>query len=667
MQAQYPAPITDFQVKFWRYTIKDLGRIAVPALIGLAVAGLPGAVAGATAGIGFAELTIRGKPIDQLLLIYIRNHFEHSNIEAEFEVQDDVIVLDNGTVVGIVAVDSIDLDMASNRDWKVNRDTVADLYRVIEQPVEIHSRKRTTDLSGYQCIRDHAVTTDHYIVIKEYPEPESLLPWEDTDTADLETRVETVNDRCRLIRNSLNAGDLSADHVTGSRLQNTVQQLELSDVSLYNRQYIVEDRSYRRVLAIAEYSEEHGPGLLSDILNIETPGFVDVIQTIKPVSERQRKKLSRMIGRMHAESLATPDPIRSSGIDRKLQDAQNLIDVEQSGDERLVNAAAYIIVRGDSWEQVSDTAEEVTRLLRRYNIEYEEPWFETPQAVQTESPLHGDRLDQSMIMPSRSAASSFAFSTHDKIEENGVSFGIDTRNEMPVVLNRYSWEAGHITRMGKIGSGKSYFAKLSLYRSWQAYKNLHVYIIDPKQEYGSIVDAMNGETVLLDQTSLETLDTGTVTRYTVTDRSKDNTDLLTKALRHVYREASEDTTQTIVLVDETHRLLSDTTGRTALGELVREGRDRNISVEMITQNASDFTRSQEGRDILKNVNCYIFMQHQDVNTGVTDFFNLSPREAVSLRRLRTGTDLPFSEAIIRGPVNTKLRIESTADEHDLLT
>jgi len=114
-------------------------------------------------------------------------------------------------------------------------------------------------------------------------------------------------------------------------------------------------------------------------------------------------------------------------------------------------------------------------------------------------------------------------------------------------------------------------------------------------------------------------------------------------------------------------LLSHPEGRAALGELVREGRDRNISVEMITQNASDFTRSQEGRDILKNVNCYIFMNHQDVETGVSNFFNLSPRETVALRRLRTGTDLPFSEAIIRGPVNTKLRIEATEQEHAAIT
>jgi hypothetical protein len=370
---------------------------------------------------------------------------------------------------------------------------------------------------------------------------------------------------------------------------------------------------------------------------------------------------------MRAESVATPDPLRRSGIDRKLADAEDLLDIEGSGSERLVNAAAYIVVRGDTREQADETLEEVKRLFRRFNVEHEEPWLETPRSVQTDSITRRDGLARDLMMPSRSAASSFPFSTHDKIEDGGVSFGIDTRNAMPVILNRFAWEAGHVARMGKTGSGKSFFAKLVLIRSWQNYSDLQIYIIDPKQEYAGIVDFMQGETVVLDSANLSEIETGSVARYTVAEQSRDNTDLLAEAIRHVYRKASEDRRKTIVLVDEAHRLLSDTDGRKALGELVREGRDRNVSVEMITQNAADFTRTQDGKNILRNVDCYVFMRHQEVETGVSDFFDLSQREAVELGRLRTGSDVPFSEAIIRGPVNTKLRIESTDSEHQLLT
>ncbi len=656
VKAQYPAPITDFQIKFWRYTLADLARIGLPAFLGLVLAGIPGAAIGTVLGFVASELRLHDKTLDQICIDFVRFQFEKSQVETEIEEVEETVSTTDGTVIGIVELGSVDLDMASERDWQVNRDTLASLYKEIEEPVEIHSRKRQIDLSNYQCIPDSAVTTDHYIIVREFP-----------GELEHEQRTEKIVDRCHGIKNSLNAGDLSATHLTDSQLKEAVQRLQLSDISVDSTGYKVGENQFRRLLTISEYPEERGLGLLSDVLNLETQGFIDVVQTIKPVTDKERRKLSRLIGRMKAESLATPNTLRNTEIDRKIADAEDLLDVEESGSERLVNAAAYIIIRGNSREQVDNTTEEVKRLLRRFSVEYVEPWLETPQTVQTDSPLHPDKLDKTMIMPSRSAASSFSFSTHDKFEENGISFGIDTRNGNPVILNRYNWEAGHIARMGKIGSGKSYFAKLSLYRSYHKIDSLQIHVIDPKQEYGGITSEIGGKTVLLDQTDLGETETGPVTRYTVTDRSKDNSSLLTQAVRHVYSTASEDTQPTIVLIDEAHRLLNNPQGTAALGELVREGRDRNISVEMITQNASDFTHSREGRDILKNVNCYIFMKHQDVETGVSNFFNLSNKETVELRRLRTGTDLPFSEAIIRGPVNTKLQVEALPQEHDIIT
>jgi len=667
MKVQYPAPITEFKVKFWRYSVGDLVRISLPVIIGIVLAGILGAVAGAVVGLGLAELRIQGKTLDWVLVDFIRFQAEQSELEDEYETHDKVAVTDNGTVIGLVEVDSVDLDMASDRDWEVNAVTVADLYKEIEQPVEIHSRKRQVDLTDCRCVKNQAVTTDHYVIVREAPDSGSLLPWKESESQSVEARIEDTVERCRMIRNSLNAGDLSANHITGNRLKRALDTLEISEPSLTNTRYTIGEDSHRRILCISSYPEERGPGVLSDILNMDSPGFIDVVQNVGPVSDKQRKKLGRLVGRMRAEVVATPDPLRGYEIDRKLADAQDLIDVEGSGDERLVNATAYIVIRGESWDTVDETTEDVKRLLRRFNIEYEEPWLETPRSIRTDSITRRDGLNRGMIMPSRSAAASFAFSTHDKIEENGISFGIDTRNSMPVVLNRFNWEGGHIVRMGKTGSGKTYFAILSLLRSWQTYNDLQIYIIDPKQEYGSLTEAVDGKTVVLDSATLSELETGSVTRYTVADRSRDNTDLLSDAIRHVYRKASEDQRKTIVLIDEAHRLLSDSNGRKALDELVREGRDRNVSVEMITQNASDFTGSQEGRNILRNVDCYLFMRHQDVQTGVSDFFNLSPKQAVELRRLRTGTDLPFSEAIVRGPVSTKLRIESTRSEHELIT
>lgn len=712
MKAQYPARIDDFEVRFWRYNLKDLARIGVPTLLGFSATqdsidigrfmptpgldidlprviprldidvplNLPGLgfdvppgmlflAAGIATGVGLAEIKRNGKNFDRIAADYLGSYLEEMTLNATGGIRDEVVVLDDGTVLGLVEVQSVDLDMASDIEWRVNRDTVFDLYKEIDYPINLHSRKRTVDLSEYRCDSDQAVVTDHYIAVTEVPKPDSLLPWKTTESTSIDERIDTVVTRCTNIRNTLNEGDLSADRVTGDDLREAVQRFSYPDLSLERRRYSIgsAEKKCRRLLYIQEYPEQLKPGLLSDVLNLDTPGFVDIVQSVKPVSEKQRKKLQRLTSRLKVEGALTPDPIRRSGIDRKLRDAEDMIEAEASGDERLVNHAAYIVVSGKSWSEVDETVDDVTRLLRRKRIEYEEPWLETPQAIQTDSPFRRDALDKQMILPSRSAASSFAFSTHDKIEDGGIVIGIDTRNGLPVILDRYSWEAGDIARMGKKGSGKSYSAKMTLLRMINQYNNLQVHILDPKQEYGRIIDAVDGLHVILDRVDIKQLDIGAnVVRYTVEDRSRDNTKLLTEAMQYIYRVVSQDASRKIVLVDEAWHLLNDPEGRQVIGKLVREGRDVNACVELVTQNASDFTRSQEGRDILKNLNGYLFFKHQDVNTGVRSFFNLSSKEAGDLRKLPTGNKAPFSKAIINGPVNTKLQIESSLQEHAII-
>lgn len=669
MKVQYPASLTNFEVKFWRYSVKDLARIGTPALAGWFTAGVPGLAIGATAGLGLAELKPQNKNLDQFALDYIDYRLSSSDFDLSRKARHRDAIVNDDIVTGFVKVDSVDLDMASSAEWQMNRDTVADLFKEIDYPIEIHSQKNKVNLSDYKGAPRNAEVTDHYIVVHDSGGEKSILPGRNSDSQPINERIDIVSDRCREIRNTLTAGDLYAEHLTGKKLSRAWRKLKYRDVSLTNSGFKVQNRGtrYHRLLYLTEYPEEREPGLLSDLLNLDVPGSVDVIQTVEPVTEKQQAKLGRLAGRLRVESAATPDQLRGSDINRMIRDTEDMIESTSTGDERLVNHSVYVIAHGKSRRTRNETVEEIIRLLRRYQVEHREPRFRTHHAFRTYSPFYYDSLKEGILMPTRSAAGNFAFSTHDKIEEGGTVFGTDTRNESPVILDRFLWEAGHLARMGKIGSGKSYAGKLVLLRSVQQYDELQIQIVDPKQEYGDLVDQLGGETLVLDETDLdkEGLE-NSVTRYTVNERGKDYTELLTEAVRHIYQEVSQNDDKTIVLVDEAHRLLRSSSGRTALGELVREGRDRNVSVEMITQNASDFTRSQEGRDILKNVNCYIFMRHQDVNTGVSDFFNLSRKEALELQRLRTGTDLPFSEAVIRGPVNTKLRVESSQEEHEAI-
>jgi len=310
----------------------------------------------------------------------------------------------------------------------------------------------------------------------------------------------------------------------------------------------------------------------------------------------------------------------------------------------LVDYGVYIVVSGRDWGVVDSTVERVQRKLQEQRIETRVPWFRMNRAARTVTGLSQDMLGDTYIVSGRSVAAGFPWAATDTVEEGGVVFGEDEGSGRPAVLDRFSWASPHVAVLGQTGSGKTFFTKLQLLRCSRVYEDLQVLILDlkPGLEYGDIEQGLDCS----------------VRRWEIGDRTADNPDLLEESLREAYDAVINHTGLSVLVVDEAHRLLNDGKGRQVLGELIREGRDQDIACTVVTQNAADFTRTYEGRNILRQVDCYILMRHQDVDTSVEEFFNLSGRERVRLRKLRTGTDVGFSEAVIRGPVNTTLRIEA---------
>ena len=216
------------------------------------------------------------------------------------------------------------------------------------------------------------------------------------------------------------------------------------------------------------------------------------------------------------------------------------------------------------------------------------------------------------------------------------------------------------------GSGKTVGTMLEVLRSFQVDRGIDIRILDPKPDYGRLVELLGGETCVVDEVDLESYEPGSVCRYVVDDPSRDNSERLVETVRHIHRECCTDDRKCLVVVDEAHRLLKISEGADALSRLVWEGRSSSVGVSLLTQNAEDLTQSVAGRNILRNTGCYIFMRHQSVETEAIDFFDLSEAESAELHNLATGSNAGFSQGLVRGPVNTTLCIEMDERESEEL-
>jgi type IV secretory pathway VirB4 component len=297
-------------------------------------------------------------------------------------------------------------------------------------------------------------------------------------------------------------------------------------------------------------------------------------------------------------------------------------------------------------------------------IGFSQPGFRNDYAYFTDSPLYPDPLDEALLMPSVSSAVGFPFGNQPIQKSEGVMYGIDTGDRIPILLDRFSWDSYSMAVVGTLGSGKSYAAKLELIRSVLSYPGLRIIVVDPKKEYKSTVEALGGESRKIAPGKEYSFDRR-ILNFEVDERGEfENVAALVDLVGQIYSATSKNREKTLVLIDEARILLTDDAGRHLLNQFVLEARDINVAVHMVTQSGSHFTNYRMGRDILNHVPGRLFFRHEKHR----DYPSLSEQEQTNLLKLRSGGEAEASEAVLHvsNVVNTRIKIESTPAEHQVI-
>lgn len=719
---------TDLPTRFFGlFTGRDLLRIGVPASLAIGVT-WPPQTAGAlllilgAVGLGVAatQITVRGRTLDEQLVAAVRWMAGYRSVSSgPVQTKYDHIETSDGTAVGVIKVTPTNLSMKTQTQQRALHRVYQDVAETVTYPVTVHSRQRQLSLSEYiSTLRDsersypaglgtvqdaytaycqhlnrgQLVTTDHYLLVHVTPRttdqaaaiteavagqiadylPINVPTREETAT---EAHIDELDRRCTELQTTINRGDLDATRVTGPPLVNLTKKFHTGTPDLTPTWLDTADDGsrYRRQLAVTELPTSVALAWPLSVLTV--PGTVDVTQTIHPRDTGSVvSTLSRTVERLEAEigSQQAAGHRGTNRYERAVQDANWLLDLLADRDTSMVDYGCYITVHATDQRRCEETLQHVETRLQTMQIQTEEPLFRTDQAYTAWAPLHRDRYEQTVLVPAQTAAAGFPFATTDAINQTGVVYGEHAAEGTPILLDRFQWEAPHVARMGQTGSGKSYATKLELLRAVLAYDDLAVYVIDPKGEYQSVLDALGGDTVPL-STDAETLQTqvadGAMVGVAASERGGEEVaERLVTAVNAVYATCSQSDRKTLVVVDEAHNLLEDAAGRQALSRLVREARDTNTGVTLLSQNAEDFTHCRAGRAILDNTPCKIFQKHDRVGESVQAYFQLSDRECQEIVTLQTGTDAPCSEAVLKvaGRVDTKLVVRATTAEHRVI-
>lgn len=268
-----------------------------------------------------------------------------------------------------------------------------------------------------------------------------------------------------------------------------------SSVELKGNYFTIGTR-FARTFYVYGYPRSLYTGWLSSLINIDE--VIDLSMFIYPVEsqavlENLRKKVSQLEAGIQIDS--EKGRVRDPGKQATIQDAEEMRDKLQVGEERFFRFGFYFTLYAGSLDELEFVTHKVESLLGQQLVYSKPATSQQEQGLASTVPEFTDQIQIRRNMSTGALSTSFPFTSADLSQDDGVLYGINMHNSGLVIFDRFSLENGNAVVFAKSGAGKSFAVKLEALRSMMF--GTEIVIIDPENEYQRMAEAVGGAYVRL--------------------------------------------------------------------------------------------------------------------------------------------------------------------------
>ncbi len=253
---------------------------------------------------------------------------------------------------------------------------------------------------------------------------------------------------------------------------------------------------YGRTMYIYGYPRTLYTGWLSPLINIDE--VLDISMYIYPVDTAiVMKNLRKKVTQLEADiSLnAEKGRIRNPETDAAIQDAEELRDALQVGQEKFFRFGLYVTLWADSLDELNFVQHKIETIFGQQMVFSKIATSQQEQGMNSTMPMCTDQIQVRRNMNTGAISTSFPFTSADLTQERGILYGINMHNNGLVIFDRFTLENANMVVFAKSGAGKSFTVKLEALRSMML--GAEILIIDPENEYQRLCDAVGGSYVRL--------------------------------------------------------------------------------------------------------------------------------------------------------------------------
>jgi len=255
--------------------------------------------------------------------------------------------------------------------------------------------------------------------------------------------------------------------------------------------YVKIGRRYARTYFVYAYPRTLFTGWLSPIINLDE--IVDISLNIEPVeSQIILNNLRKKVGQLEASNSISQEKgkVRDPQLEAQINDAEEIRDKLQVGEERFFRFGFYITVYGKDETELEQIGKKIESILGTGLVYAKPATIQMEQGFNSTLPMGTDQLQIRRNMDTGAISTSFPFTTANLSRDEGILYGINRQNNGLVLFDRFSLENANMVVFAKSGAGKSFAIKLECLRSLMM--GTEVIVIDPENEYQTLCDAVGG-------------------------------------------------------------------------------------------------------------------------------------------------------------------------------
>ena len=212
--------------------------------------------------------------------------------------------------------------------------------------------------------------------------------------------------------------------------------------------------------------------------------------------------LQRELATVEAEINTTDSAsFKYSKLMLEYNSAKELRDLISARRTHLYKLVFTIVVKGKNYKEAKERLADITARLKAMNfmlsMGYYRAWEiyrSTLPIMQKEIPYNKERIVHTDVL---TAFFPFISEHTGVIGENMILYGINDLNATPVFVDRFQLASYNMLVFGKTGSGKSYFEKLSILRTFNVNPRIIIYGVDPLSENAGVFRQIGGVNVKL--------------------------------------------------------------------------------------------------------------------------------------------------------------------------